>query len=157
MQPAPFRPRRLRPALVGCCLACCVAMAGCKLVDQRSFDAAAGRKPVPHLPPGPPPPPPPVLATVRFGAPPESWRPELEAIVRQALARKPEALFRIETLVPAQGAPAAQAAAVAAAGQTGGETVADAVVEAGASSAQLELTAAADPSLRRPEVRVYVK
>ncbi len=102
-------------------------------------------------------PPPPALATVRFGTPPERWRPGLEAIVRRALARKPEALFRIQTLVPAEGTPQAQAAALAAIGQAGGQQVADAVVEAGASSAQIELTAASDPAVRRPEIRVYVK
>ena len=136
-----------------------MAVAGCKLVDQRTFDANADRRPVPHPPPPgpPPPPPPPALASVRFGAPPDTWRPGLEAIVRQALARKPEALFRIETRVPARGTPQAQADAVAAAARTDGQMVADAVVEAGASSAQLEMTATGDPALRQPEVRVYVR
>ena len=159
MQPAAIhRPRRPGTALLAGCLACCVALSGCKLVDQRTFDASADRKPVPHAPPPPPgPPPAPPLAAVRFGAPPDTWQPGLEQIVRRALARKPEALFQVETLVPAQGTPQAQAAAVAAAGQTGGRLVAETVVEAGASSAQLEMTAASDPSVHQPEVRVYVK
>ena len=160
---APHRPRRphpaLAPRLIALSLIGCLAASGCKLVDQRTFDAGADRKPVlrPSGPPARPVPPPPALATVRFGTPPEQWRPGLQAIVREALARKPEALFRIQTLVPAEGTPQDQAAALAAAGEAGGRQVADAVVEAGASSAQIELVAASDPAVQRSEVRVYVK
>lgn len=135
-----------------------VALGGCKLVDQRTFDAAANRKPVPQVPPAVPGAPPvPPLAAVRFGAPPESWQPGLIEIVRMALARKPEALFQVQTLVPARGTPQAQAAALAASGRTGGRLVAETIVSAGASSAQVEMTASSDASVTEPEVRVYVK
>ncbi len=136
-----------------------MAASGCKLVDQRTFDAGVDRKPIPRssAPLARPVPLPPALAIVRFGTAPEQWRPGLQAIVREALARKPEALFRIQTLVPAAGTPQDQAAALAAAGGAGGQQVADAVVGAGASSAQIELVAASDPAVHRPEVRVYVK
>ncbi len=144
-------------------MACCALMAlaavpGCKLVDQRTFDARAATRPVPHLPPAAPgalPEAP--LAAVRFGTPPDSWQPGLADIVRMALARKPEALFRVQTVVPAQGTPQVQAGRLADAGHTGGRLVAETIVSAGASSSQVEMTAMSDASVTQPEVRVYVK
>ena len=53
--------------------------------------------------------------------------------------------------------PQAQAAALAEAGRTGGRLVAETIVSAGASSAQVEMTAMSDASATQPEVRVYVK
>ncbi len=135
-----------------------VASGGCKLVDQRTFDARADRKPVPHLPPARPGrPPPPPLALVRFNAGPEDWQPALSAIVRQALARKPLALFRVETVVPARGTPQAQAVLLADAARRRGRMVADTVVAAGASTAQVEMTASSDAAVSQPEVRVTVR
>lgn len=145
--------KRTAPLLLACLL-----LAGCKLVDQRTFEADADRKPVPHAPPvrpGPPPAAP--LAAVRFGAPPETWQPGLSEIVRLALARKPEALFQVRTVVPAQGTPQAQAAALADVGRGNGRLVAQTIVDAGASSSQVEMTAMSDASVTQPEVRVTVK
>lgn len=136
----------------------CSVLAGCKLVDQRTFDASAGRRPIPHLPPaGPAPPPPLPLASVHYQADPATWQPGLADIVRMALARKPEALFQVETLVPSTGTPEAQAASLAAAGRSGGQAVAETIVSAGASTGQVEMSARTDPSVQRPEVRVFVK
>ena len=133
-------------------------LGGCKLVDQRSFDARADRKPVPHVPPPPPGRPlAPPLALVRFGAGPGDWQPGLSAIVRQALARKPLALFRVETVVPAHGTPQAQAVRLADAAGQDGRMVADTIVAAGASSAQVEMTASSDAAVTQPEVRVTVR
>ncbi len=135
-----------------------VASGGCKLVDQRTFDARADRKPVPHVPPAPPGrPPPPPLALVRFNTGPEDWQPGLSAIVRQALARKPLALFRVETVVPARGTPQAQAVVLADAARQRGRVVADTIVAAGASTAQVEMTASSDAAVTQPEVRVTVR
>lgn len=143
----------LRPALLAC-----LALGGCKLIDQRTFDSAAGRAPVPAVQPtrpGPAAPPP--LALVRFQAAPDTWQPGLTDIVRMALSRKPLALFRVQTLVPATGSPEAQTQSLADAGRTGGRQVAETIIAAGASSAQVEMSAMTDASVTAPEVRVYVK
>lgn len=163
--PHASRPKRSASSVPSWIAALCAVLAagsaaGCKLIDQRTFDAHANTKPVPHVAPGPvvaavlPTPP---LASVRFGAPPDSWQPGVADIVRLALARKPDALFRVQTVVPARGTPQAQAAALADAGRTGGRLVAETIVSAGASSAQVEMTAMSDASVTQPEVRVYVK
>ena len=136
----------------------CGVLSGCKLIDQKTFDSSAGRRPIAHVPPPRPAPPPPLpLASVRYQADPASWQPGLADIVRMALARKPQALFQVETLVPATGTPQAQAAALAAAGRAGGESVAETIVSAGASSSQIEMSARTDPSVKQPEVQVFVK
>jgi hypothetical protein len=145
-------------SLLALALLATMVTGGCKLVDQRTFDPRADRKPVPHVLPAPPGrPEAPPLASVRFAGSPDSWQPGLVDIVRQALARKPLALFRVETLVPAQGTPQAQAAALARVAGSGGRMVADTIISAGASSAQIEMTAMSDISVTQPEVRVYVK
>ncbi len=150
------RPVPARALLVLAVLA--VASGGCKLVDQRTFDAHADRKPVPHVPPARPGrPAPPPLALVRFNTGPEDWQPGLSAIVRQALARKPLALFRVETVVPATGTPQAQAVVLADAAERRGRLVADTIVAAGASTAQVEMTASSDAAVFQPEVRVTVR
>ncbi|MGI4746480.1 MAG: hypothetical protein ACRYGI_10990 [Janthinobacterium lividum] len=136
----------------------CMVLGGCKLVDQRTFDSAAGRPPVPHVKPARPgPAAAPPLALVRFQAAPETWQPGLTDIVRLALSRKPLALFRVQTLVPATGTPDAQARSLAEAGGTGGRQVAETIIAAGASSGQVEMSAMTDASVTTPEVRVYVK
>jgi len=135
-------------------------LASCKLVDQRTFDPAAGRMPVPRGKPPPvrrPPAVPPLLV-VRDPAGSDDWRPGLERAVRAALARKPNVLFTVQTTVPTAATPAAEAAALSAAGGTQGSLVANAIIADGARPAQVELSAAADPALHGPpEVRIFVQ
>lgn len=134
-----------------------LSAAGCKLIDQRTFDPDVNRKPVPVVPPAPPAPRPiPPLATVRFGAPPESWQPDLSAIVKQALARKPDALFTVQTVVPGTGTAEQQAKAIEKAVHDGGEPVAQTIHDAGAGTAQINMTATTD-AVSAPEVRVTVR
>jgi hypothetical protein len=142
-------------------LACCVLLAGCALVDQRSFDGRAGRAPTPPEQPqaagGPAPVPP--LFVVRAGQLEQDWQPDLRRAVGAALARKPNVLFTVESVAPAaQGAssPAAQAAALRAAVSLDGRPVAQAISADGADPAQIEMTAMADPAAHASEVRVYV-
>ncbi len=136
----------------------CALAAGCDLVDQRSFDRTAGRAPVPRAPP-------PVVSTVRpipplfvvrADRPQQDWQPDLRLAVAQALSRKPNVLFTVESVVPLAASPAAQAASLRAGVALQGRPVADAIVADGAQSAQVELTALSDPATRAPEVRVYV-
>lgn len=138
----------------------CLVLGGCELIDQRTFDSAVGRPPVPHVEPvrqGPAVPASPPLALVRFQAAPETWQPGLTDIVRLALSRKPLALFRVQTLVPETGTPDAQTRLLADAGGSGGRQVAETIIAAGASSSQVEMSAMTDASVTTPEVRVYVK
>ncbi len=137
-------------------LFCCVLPAGCDLVDQRSFDRSAGRAPVPRAPP-------PVVSTVRpvpplfvvrSGRPQQDWQPDLRRAVAQALSRKPNVLFTVESVAAAAASPAAQAASLRAAVAMLGHPVADAIVADGAGSAQVELTALSDPAARLPEARL---
>lgn len=156
-QPCPLRvPRWARALSMGFVLLAVLPQAGCKLIDQRTFDRRADRKPLPVYPKAvavkaiPP------LATVRFGASPESWQPDLSAIVRQALARKPGALFTVQTVIPATGSPQDQAASIVSAVKAGGQPVAQTIIDAGATSAQIDMTATTD-SISIPEVRVTVR
>ena len=148
--------------LLPCCfLLGCVLLAGCKLVDQRSFDHAAGRAPVPRASPvrtqaahaaAPTPP----LFVVPAGRPDEDWQPDLRQAVAEALARKPNVLFTVESVAPASSSPAAQAASMRATTTLDGLPVAQAIAADGAQPAQVEMTALADPAAHAPEVRVYV-
>ena len=149
----PMQASRFLPFLL-----CCVLLAGCKLVDQRTFDRDAGRAPVPHAPPPPPagPAPIPPLFVVHSGQMPEDWQPGLREAVREALARKPNVLFTVQSVAPASPSPDAQAAALQAAVLQAGRPVADAVGADGARPAQIEMSAAADPAVRAAEVRIYV-
>ena len=133
-----------------------VGLAGCHLIDQRSFDRTAGRKPVPPaapVAPGPGPVPP--LLTVRFDTPDPQYRAALATAVDAARRRKPDVLFSVTVLVPSTGTPAGQVAAAEAA-RGSGRDVAAAIVADGADIGQVELSARAEPGLAAREVRVYV-
>lgn len=137
-----------------------VAFSACRLVDQRTFDPAAGRAPVPR---GKPPAARPVhvvppLFVVRDPLAGDDWKPGLASAVRAALARKPNVLFTVQSVVPGAATPAAQASLLSSAGSREGRLVADAITADGARPAQVELAAAVDPALHgAPEVRVLVQ
>ena len=144
--------------LAGCLLPCCLLLVGCKLVDQRSFDRSAGRAPVPpvqrqvaHASASVPP-----LFVVHAGQSDEDWQPDLRQAVAEALARKPNVLFTVESVAPAAASPAAQAILMRTATTSEGLPVAEAIATDGAQPAQVEMTALADPAAQAPEVRVYV-
>lgn len=116
-----------RPFSALLCLA--VALSGCHLVDQRDFDAAAGRPPKPRpAPPGPPPPP--ALVTIRYTTPEPQYRDALAAVVARALARKRDVLFTVTSVVPDAASPEEAAAS--------GREVAQAIVDDGAEAGQVE-------------------
>ena len=152
--PSAVLPRCFLPA---CFLLAC-SLAGCKLVDQRSFDRSAGRAPVPPAQqqvarasaPVPP------LIVVHAGQVDEDWQPDLRQAVAEALARKPNVLFTVESVAPAASSPAAQAALMRSATISGGLPVAQAIATDGAQPAQVEMTAMSDPAAQASEVRVYV-
>ncbi len=129
-------------------------MTGCHLVDQRDFDASAGRKPVPR--PGKPgPPPTPSLVTIRYTTPEPQYREAVASLVERALARKRDVLFTVTTLVPLGGDPAVQADQAAAAASSGRE-VAQAIVDDGAEPGQVEQTVRIDTSVAVKEIHIDV-
>lgn len=139
-------------------LSCLAVLAGCKLVDQRTFDHSAGRAPVPAAAKvtaqGPAPIPP--LYVVQAGALETDWQSGLHDAARAALERKANVLFTVESVVPSSGSPDQQAAALQAAVASLGRPVAEALTADGAQPAQIEMTAVSEPSLRNSEVRVFV-
>ena len=138
-------------------LACLLPLlAGCHLVDQRTFDRTAGRRPtLPALPARPGPAPTPPLLTVRYDTPDPQYRAALATAVDSARRRKPDVLFSVIVLVPPAGTPAQQVEAAQAA-RGNGRDVAAAIVADGADIGQVELSARAEPGLTVREVRVYV-
>jgi hypothetical protein len=137
------------------CLMLPLAAAACHLVDQRDFDANAGRKPVPKVVAFPAPPAP-SLVTIRYTVPDPDYRQAVTRVVQQALARKRDALFMVTTRVPASGTIAAQAEAAERAAASGRE-VAQAIVDAGAVPGQVAQTLRMDPATTTREVIVTVR
>ena len=148
----------LRVGLSACLL---VAVTGCKLVDQRTFDANAGKAPQPYIPPPPPappgPPPVPPLVTLVAGTPQAQWQGPVDRVVHLALARKPGVLFVVKCLVPQGTDMDAEQAALVRLVQGDGRAVMQAIINAGASETQVEMSAMPDSTVTAPVVRVYVR
>ncbi len=137
----------MSPRQTAACLCLALAASGCHLVDQRDFDANAGRPPKPRvLPPGPPPPP--SLVTIRYTTPDPQYRDALAALVTKALARKQDVLFTVTSVVPEAASPEEAA--------TSGREVAQAIVDDGAEAGQVEQAVRLDPGVTVKEVRVNV-
>lgn len=159
--PLPERPairERMRHPLARSCLAllASAAVAGCKLVDQRSFVAHADAPPVVRVPPGRPAPPatPPLLA-IRFPASEDQWGGPLRVVVELARSRKPDVVFTVQGVVPSRGTPAEQAALLS---RSTAEirAVGAAIVADGVDPLQVQFTAATDASAPGEEVRIFV-
>jgi len=142
--PAPVRRLALLAALPGC------ALPGCALVDQNTFNPAAGAVPV--IPPAPaaavaaPPPGPPPLFTVQPG------QPAQEAVrrgVAAARGRKADVNFDVVAMVPADSQAAASSADAGA--------VARAITAQGVPPGRVHLFARPEAGLAGREVRVYVR
>ncbi len=137
---------------IACLLA--VALCGCTLVDQRTFDPNAGKPPVIAQPPGPPPIQP--LVTIDFGSPGPDYADALRQAVDDALGRKPDAKFEVATVVPATGTPTDQVAAA----QTitpDARQIAREIASEGVPDESIQLTARAVPSVGSPQVQVFVQ
>ena len=133
-------------------------VAGCKLVDQRTFDRTADKPPVIHTPRavhvaaiGPN-----ALVTFPAASPVSDWADVLHTAADLARTRKPNVLFRVETVVPARGDPQTQADAL---GQALGaaRAAADIIVGDGVDRSQVELAAVTDPAVKQPEIRIFVR
>jgi len=150
-----FRARRISRFASLLCAAGFLMAGGCALVDQRTFDASAGRPPVPHYPPAKPGPPPvaPFLQ-IMAGTPETDWRPVVARSVRVALSRKPDVLFIVTAISPVQGSPERQVKALGDLAEGDGRVVADAIIAAGAAPLQVQMMAEANPGDGAARVRV---
>ena len=138
-------------------LALAAPVAGCKLIDQRTFDASAGTAPPRAVaPPAPPAPParragPQPLVLIPLDPAVEYDAPLHDAIVTAVSRGRRD--FDVRTAVPATGTPEAQAAATQSAAPAAAR-VARIVAAAGGRTV---LSAEADPALTGPVVLVFVR
>lgn len=124
---------------------------GCTLVDQRTFNPAAGQAPVvaarlapPPVEPGPPP-----LLTLTL---PGNHDDAIRQAVAAARARKPDVVFEVVAAVPPDGVPSIEEAAAANA-----DAVARSITAAGVPSARVRLLARPTPGADPQTVRVFVR
>lgn len=134
-------------------LAAATVLAGCTLVDQRTFNPDAGRPPAIATPPGPPPVVP--LVTIDFDKAAVEYRQPLTQAVQQALARKQSAEFDVVTVVPATGTPDQQVAAATAI-TPDARSVARAINASGVDDSHIHLSARAEPGVSSRQVQVFV-
>ncbi|WP_254454688.1 hypothetical protein [Acetobacter estunensis] len=133
-------------------------LAGCKLLDQRTFDPNASRPPKVYIPPPPPGPPPiPPLIEVMAGTPRSQWESAVQTVTRKALDRKPNILFLVRVLAPPGTSEDATRDALQRVLAEEGQPIADTIVGAGADPAQVEMSAMPDSSVASPRVQVYVR
>jgi hypothetical protein len=130
-------------------LAMALSLPACHLVDQRDFNAAAGRKPVPPVVAAKPVPEVPALVTIRYTTPDPPYREALTDAVHKALARKADVLFTVSTIVPRADNPNEAAES--------GREVAQAIVSAGAAPGQVEELVSVEPGATVREVIVKVQ
>lgn len=129
-------------------------LAGCSLVDQRTFQSTAAtpgaaeiaRARAPLLP----------LVTIRMDQPDPDYRAVLAEAIQAAQQRKPDVTFDIQALVPTQATPAEQDRRIAEA-SLDAQAIAIAIGAAGVSSDRLRLGLLGDAGSPAREVRVYVR
>jgi len=129
----------------------CLLLAGCALVDQRTFAPAPEAKAAPaatapatvkvdaRTP----------LVSIDFSGPAPEYQELLGYAVRAADMRDRDVQYDVVSIVPA--------AADAAAGQQEAGDVMRAIMREGVPPARIHLGLRADPTLRGREVRVYVR
>jgi hypothetical protein len=123
-------------------------LSGCTLIDQRTFNPDAGKRPVlpkPPPPPAPPEPGPQALLTIRVPTTADLGG-EVASAVAAARRRKPAVEFDVVEITPD--------AAAGAAAEMG--EVARIIVAQGVPAARVHLSARPVPNAAR-EVRVYVR
>ena len=124
---------------------------GCTLVDQRTFNPAAGVAPVVASAAAAPPAAsgPPALLTLRMPG-------DHDAAIRQAVAaaraRKPDVTFDVVASVPLEPVPTIEEAAAADAAR-----IARAIVAAGVPQSRVRLTARPEAGAEPRDIRVFVR
>jgi hypothetical protein len=142
------RPRAAALALHGL-----LALAGCKLIDQRTF--APAPEPTPPAAPRSTETRTPLISVVP-GTKLPTYQALLRSAVRAAQARDPAVRFDVVSVVPASGTLAEQVAAADAARASAAE-VAQALIGAGVPESRVSLGARPDPTAHGTEVRVYLR
>jgi hypothetical protein len=129
----------------------CLLLAGCALVDQKTFAPAPEAKAEAPAQPAPPvkvdqrlP-----LVTVDFSGPPPQYEELLRYAVRAAEMRDRDVQYDVVALLPK--------ATDIAAGQRDAATVMRSIMLAGVPPTRIHLGLRADPTLSGREVRIYVR
>ena len=135
-------------------LALAPLLAGCTLIDQRTFNPRAGVTITVPAPPGPAPVPP--LVTVDFGRPNPDYAISLRQAVEQALSRKADVQFDVITVVPATGTMQQQADAAVALVADARE-IARAINQDGVDDGNIHLLARAEVGVSTRQVQVFVR
>jgi type IV pilus biogenesis protein CpaD/CtpE len=129
-----------------------IALAGCTLVDQRSFQregAAPGAQEVARAGAAAQ-----QVVAVRLGDPAEAWRRSVADAVQAAAQRTPGAAFDVMALVPLRGEPAEQDRRVAEASRDA-RAVAEVLGAAGIPAERVRLGLQGDPGSPARDVRVF--
>lgn len=130
----------------------------CKLIDQRTFNPRAGRRPIPYIPPAPPPPLPPAPPIeVVIGTPEGQWRKPLQMLTKKALEKKPDALFVVTAVTSDLQSLAAQEENLQKAVRKEAKLIADEIVKAGARPEQIQMDAKTSGSIKQTVVQVNVR
>ncbi|MBV1832756.1 hypothetical protein [Novacetimonas pomaceti] len=152
--------RRFAPPAVRVALAASLSwLPACTLVGQKTFNPHAGDPPRVVIPPPPPtqvrhvPP----LIEIMAGTPVAQWQADLKKGVADALARKPNVLFTVVSVIPDTGTADEQAALLSHVVATDAQSVAAEIVQDGADPAQMEMTATTDRAASAPVIRIYVR
>ena len=129
----------------------CLLLAGCALVDQKTFAPAPEAKAQPAKPP-----PAPVrvdprtpLAVISFGGPPPDYSQLLRYAVHEAQRRDRNVEFDVIAVLPDL--------TQASAGQRDAVGIMGSMTQFGVPASHLHLGLRADPTVRSREVRVYVR
>ncbi len=143
-----------RAAMIRSALLLCAALlAGCTLIDQRTFNPRAGLPPLPKAGGGPAGNV--ALVTIDLSKANPDYAAALHQAVGEAVGRKPNVEFEVISVVPATGTPAAQVAA--ATGITGdAREIARAINQDGVDDSRIHLTARADPGVSTRQVQIFV-
>jgi hypothetical protein len=142
----------LRSAIVAIGLA--QLLAGCRLVDQRTFEATpsgprAAQLNRPDLPPLP-------LVTIGLTVPDLDWRPAVQQAVIAAESRKPGVAFDVVTPIPTSATQSVQDLYLKN-GQQDGQMVARELQSDGIPPDRIGLRFQGDPGAPPREVRIYAR
>ena len=133
-------------------LAALLALGGCKMLDQRTFERApTGPSPAalngPVLPPLP-------IARLQPANPDSAWRAQLDTAVRQALAYNPDTHFDVMTPIPSSASRTIQDG-YERSGTLDAQAVAAALQQDGVDAAHITIGFQGDAGKPAREVRLY--
>ena len=132
---------------------CALLVAGCTLVDQRTFNPQAGQPARPPSEPGPSPLVP--LVTIDLARANPDYAASLHQAVADAVRRKPDVQFDVITIVPGTGTTAEQVAA--ATGITAdARAIARSINADGVDDGRIHLSARSDAGVTVRQVQVFV-